>query len=338
MRQVLRQRLRGAFVFSSVSATVSALVTPFFFGFQAVPLMNGFVIGFFASFFIMALNATALDRAAAKLAVWQLFSLGFAAYAAIIAGVAFVSFRVTGADALFGAGQLYTFSLAFGIAFSLVANAVIAVAGIVGSAELVQLLVGRYHRPALERRAFLFMDLRGSTAAAEALGDERFLSFLNEAYADLGEAAVATRAQIYKYVGDEIILTWRPGRRAAVASAVGFFRAAEEALLAKDKSYLSRYGLVPRFRAGCHLGSVVTGQLGLLKKEITYLGDVMNSASRIMDESKRLGYGLIISEAAYEGLDAAGRHSFADLGQVELRGKSRPMRLYGLVSGGEEKT
>lgn len=64
MRQVLRQRLRSAFAFPSVSAAVSALVTLFLFGFQAVPLMNGFVIGFFASFFIMALNATALDRAA----------------------------------------------------------------------------------------------------------------------------------------------------------------------------------------------------------------------------------------------------------------------------------
>jgi adenylate cyclase len=39
--------------------------------------------------------------------------------------------------------------------------------------------------------------------------------------------------------------------------------------------YLQRYGLVPSFKAGIHCGNVIGGEVGIMKREITYSGDVL---------------------------------------------------------------
>lgn len=328
MGELASYRLRKLLTVSFASALVSGVTTPFFFGFKLIPLVNGAIIGFFSALLILALRDFVLDPAASRWSVGRSFLVGFGSYSVVIVGVAVVSFKATGADKIFSPLRLYPYSLGFGMTFSLLANAVLVVSDIVGRQELAELLLGRYHRPASEHRVFLFMDLMGSTALAERLGNARYLEFLNEAYADLSEAIILTRAQIYKYVGDEIILTWKAAPGDA-SSAVRFFRAAQESLKSRGTAYLSRYGIVPRFRAGCHKGDVVTGQLGLLKKEITFIGDVMNTASRIMDEAKRLGYELVLSEAVYEELDSVNAREGVPLGETALRGKSRAVRLFG---------
>ena len=54
----------------------------------------------------------------------------------------------------------------------------------------------------------LFIDMEFSTVIAERLGETGFLDFLNRFVADVTELIVAQRGAIYKYVGDEIIVTW----------------------------------------------------------------------------------------------------------------------------------
>ena len=44
--------------------------------------------------------------------------------------------------------------------------------------------------------------------------------------------------------------------------------------------YQKLYGLVPEFRAGLHYGLATVGEIGKIKKEITYFRDVMNTTSR----------------------------------------------------------
>ena len=45
--------------------------------------------------------------------------------------------------------------------------------------------------------------------------------------------------------------------------------------------YNQKFGVNPDFKAGIHLGEVTTGEIGALKKEIIFTGDVLNTTARI---------------------------------------------------------
>jgi len=48
--------------------------------------------------------------------------------------------------------------------------------------------------------------------------------------------------------------------------------------------YLSKYGRVPVFKAGIHGGKVMALEVGSVKKELAYLGDIVNTTARIQGE------------------------------------------------------
>jgi len=56
-----------------------------------------------------------------------------------------------------------------------------------GPGTLVNLLLGRYHRPVAEDRIFMFLDLNDSTAIAARLGPLRFNDFKNDFFHDIAE-------------------------------------------------------------------------------------------------------------------------------------------------------
>ena len=45
-------------------------------------------------------------------------------------------------------------------------------------------------------------------------------------------------------------------------------------------------GAVPSFRTGIHSGRVVAGEIGDRRKQIVFVGDVVNTASRVQAEAK----------------------------------------------------
>src|SRR5262249_62423918 len=73
---------------------------------------------------------------------------------------------------------LASFGFAFGI------NLAIVLGRLLGPCVVLSLLTGRYHRPREEQRLVLFMDLRGSTPAAEKLGRAQFHRCLNRVVRD----------------------------------------------------------------------------------------------------------------------------------------------------------
>jgi adenylate cyclase len=99
----------------------------------------------------------------------------------------------------------------------------------------------------------------------------------------------------------------------------------------KQDSYLADFGLVPEFKAGLHFGDVVTAEIGDLKKEIVHSGDVLNTAARIQSLCNELDQELIASEELVSALDLPAAVAARPLGEVDIRGKARPVGLVGLV-------
>lgn len=210
-------------------------------------------------------------------------------------------------------------SLAFNFAFTL--------RGLLGGRTLVALLTGRYHRPRLEERVVLFADLRGSTGLAERLGEARFLEFLNRLVHDLTDAVLESGGEIYRYVGDEVIVTWPRADRDCVRALLCVL-AIEDALAQRRGDYLAAFAAAPQLRAALHVGPVMIGEIGDFKREIAILGNTMNTTARIEEVCRRSGRDFIASAAVMQRLPAVPRGIIVEpLGTMPLRGKQEMLDL-----------
>ncbi len=114
----------------------------------------------------------------------------------------------------------------FAFSVCLAANVLLAIDQLLGSGALIAFVAGRYRRPRREERIILYLDLRGSTAIAERLGEERFLDLLNTFFADVTEPIEREGGEVHKYVGDEVIAAW-PATADAALPIEACFAAAE---------------------------------------------------------------------------------------------------------------
>ena len=72
----------------------------------------------------------------------------------------------------------------------------------------------------------------------------------------------------------------------------------------------------------------MTGELGDYKKEIGYIVDVVNVASRIMEECKRLDQRLLISASLHEKIADWGSLKVENIGSTKLKGRDQDVTLY----------
>ncbi len=198
----------------------------------------------------------------------------------------------------------------------------------IGHGILLNFFTGKYHKPTEEKRIFMFTDMRNSTSIAEKLGHIRYFGLLREYYSDLSDAIVKHNGELYQYVGDEVIVSWRFKKGIANQNCLACFFAMKADLQKHAKKYKKKFGLVPDFKAGMHFGKVTTGEIGALKKEIIFTGDVLNATARIQGMCNALGVDLLMSEKLKEELILLPSYKFKAMGEVELRGKSEKLELF----------
>ena len=174
-----------------------------------------------------------------------------------------------------------------------------------GPGTLANLLLGRYHRPVEEERIFMFLDLNDSTAIAAALGPLRFNDFKNDFFHDIAEPILETRGRIYQYVGDEAVVTWTVERGLHQGNCLRCVFLVTERIHEQKDRYLARYGIVPEFKAGIHGGTVVTAEIGDIKKDIVHSGDTVNTAARVEAQCRPLERRVLVSGALLEPLPGA---------------------------------
>ena len=199
-----------------------------------------------------------------------------------------------------------------------------------GPGTLVNLLLGRYHRPVTEERIFMFLDLNDSTRIAAALGPLRFNDFKNDFFHDIAEPVLATRGQIYQYVGDEAVVTWTAERGLRQGNCLRCVFLVSERIHEQKDRYLARYGIVPEFKAGLHGGLVVTAEIGDIKKDIVHSGDTVNTAARVEAQCRPLERRVLVSGTLLGRCQVPEELELEDMGERELRGKVEGLRLYSL--------
>jgi adenylate cyclase len=219
----------------------------------------------------------------------------------------------------------------FSLAISAVFVAVTALDRMVGHEVLLGIFTGRYLTPRAERRVFLFADLVGSTALAERLGDLAFHRYLDDLFCELAEPIARHRGRIYRYVGDEVIVTWRDrGDGRAVRDALACVRACAGLTRRRAGHFTSAYGSAPRLRYALHAGPVVTGKMGDVKREIVFLGDTVNTAARLEETARVQDCDLVVSEAVLARLDLPDGLAARPLPRAAIRGKSESVLVYAI--------
>jgi adenylate cyclase len=194
-----------------------------------------------------------------------------------------------------------------------------------GPGLLISLLLGRYRKPVHEERIFMFMDLRSSTAHAERLGHMRYSSMIRDLFHDIDSVVPKFDAEIYQYVGDEVVFTWNARELSDRRKCVYFYFAMRDAIQARAEYYRNTYGVVPEFKAGLHVGEVIAVEIGEIKREIAYHGDTINTAARIQAMCNEFGRSLLISEEL-AGICTPSRDSSPlraePMGSILLKGKT----------------
>lgn len=166
---------------------------------------------------------------------------------------------------------------------------------LLGGRVLATTMLGGYAAPAEERRLFMIVDMVASSDAAAELGGPRYHGFLSETFRLVEGEIEEEGGEVYTYVGDALFATWRLEESArnarALKAALRMFAALERA----SAFFAKNYGRQPRIRAVLHGGPVLIGQYGDVRRQVTYLGEVLNVASRMERFAKSSCVEILIS-------------------------------------------
>jgi adenylate cyclase len=175
--------------------------------------------------------------------------------------------------------------------------------------------------------AILFCDLREFTRFSEQSSAEDVIFFLNSYFSQMVKIVTANRGIINKFMGDAVLAVYGLDEsEASVNDAV----ATAKTILEHGRNIMMPDGKHLDIGVGIHSGRVVAGTIGSDERyEYTFIGDAVNTASRLDGLTKRLGYSIIISGDAYSRLNEASKRLFTDMGMQVVRGKDEPVHVYG---------
>ena len=189
---------------------------------------------------------------------------------------------------------------------------------------------GKYHKPIVERRIFMFLDMKHSTTIAEQLGHVKYYELLKDYYESMSDSIIHFKGEVYQYIGDEVVVSWKEQSGLDEGNCIKCFYAIKKNLRNQSDSFVEKYNVIPDFKAGIHVGEVTTGEIGALKKEIVFTGDVLNTTARIQSLCKEYKSDLIISDILLSALKNIASFSTTSLGELTLRGKSNPIHLFAI--------
>ncbi|MBA3271012.1 MAG: adenylate/guanylate cyclase domain-containing protein, partial [Acidobacteria bacterium] len=175
----------------------------------------------------------------------------------------------------------------------------------------------------------LFSDVRGFTAMSEKATPEEVVGQLNEYFSRMVQVLFAHRGTLDKFVGDMVM-----GLFGAPLDDPDHAEHAVQAALAMTialKDLNAGWAAAGRptldIGIGISTGDMVAGNIGSdAIMSYTVIGDAVNLGARLESLNKDYGSHIIISDATRQALK--GRYDIRPLGEVVVKGKSRPAAIY----------
>lgn len=230
----------------------------------------------------------------------------------------------------FNRTTLYLFLV--GIIISSYINFVKAIRQKVGFEKFFHIISGYYRSPREENRIFIFIDLISSTHYAELLGHEKYSAFLQECFKHLGILEIKYRAMQYQFVGDEVVLSWSTNNVRNFRNAVKFYYEYVAILDSYADHFLQEFGIRPEFTASINSGKIMVSEVGTLKSELAFHGDVLNTAARIQKQCKSFKRQLLVTDRFVKRFEPISEGFELEwLSDDPLIGKSRRVGIYAVT-------
>jgi adenylate cyclase len=189
---------------------------------------------------------------------------------------------------------------------------------------------------------FLFSDVRGFTAISESYkhDPQGLTTLMNRFLTPLTNAILDHKGTIDKYMGDAIMAFWNAPLDDK-SHEVNACRAALDMLnrlavlnrtLESEATAAGREFLPLRIGVGLNTGDCVVGNLGsAVHFDYSVLGDSVNVASRLENQSKVYGFPIIAGAAT--ALAAKDAVAVLEIDYVVVKGKTEPEAVYAIVGG-----
>jgi adenylate cyclase len=187
----------------------------------------------------------------------------------------------------------------------------------------------------------MFCDIRDFTTISERMEATALTALLNDFLTPMSEAVMENRGTIDKYIGDSIMAFWN----APLDDPDHAKNACRATLEMRRRLSILNKTLAERAQAagqphtpimigiGLNSGDALVGNLGA-RSRVNYsvIGDNVNLASRIEGVSKNFGLDILIGEHTRE---AVPEFATIPIGDIFVKGKTLPARLYALIGGPE---
>ncbi|MDH3376994.1 MAG: adenylate/guanylate cyclase domain-containing protein [Gammaproteobacteria bacterium] len=180
----------------------------------------------------------------------------------------------------------------------------------------------------MNEATIMFTDIENFTAISETLTPEQLIEALNEYFSLISKPIDKYGGVISQFQGDAVLATFNVPiadvnhASNAVKAALGIQQVLENRLFGDDIPFNTRIGI--------NSGSVVGGLVGSGDRvAYTVHGDDVNLTSRLEQLNKEFGTRIIVSEQT-RALIEPGKFDFRALGEVAVRGRQRPVRIYTL--------
>lgn len=184
-----------------------------------------------------------------------------------------------------------------------------------------------------ERRivTILFCDVKGSTAASEALDPEEWAEIMNGIFESMIRPVYEYEGTIVRLMGDAILaffgapIAHEDDPQRAVLAGLDIQNGIQD----YRDSVRRKWGVEFELRVGINTGLVVVGAMGSdLRMEYTAMGDAINLAAR-MEATAQPGT-VQIAENTYQ--QVAPFFEVKDLGGIEVKGKSTPVQAFQVLT------
>ncbi len=197
----------------------------------------------------------------------------------------------------------------------------------IGRKNFISWVFGILNKPKEEERIFMFIDMKSSTSIAEKLMHKKFSYLVQDVFNDI--AVVDNyRGEIYQYLGDGAIISWNLTTGLNRNNCIKAFYAFTDVIAKRQRYYKRKYGSIPKFKAGIHVGKVMVLQVGQIRRDISYNGDTINTAARIESKCNEYKKDLLISGNLYNILKDKKEFNIKNVENTKLKGKKKAIDIY----------
>jgi class 3 adenylate cyclase len=182
----------------------------------------------------------------------------------------------------------------------------------------------------------MFSDLRDFTSLTERLTPETLVDLINRYMTAMVSAIVDHGGLVTRFGGDSILavfgspLNFMTDHADQAVNAAFHMRQALQDFNQNATSDPFANGRQPVLENGIGIatGPVIAGNVGGKERiEYTVMGDAVNLASRLEGMTIDLNYPILISEETFDAIGTVNAHQLPD---VPIKGKAKPVTIYGL--------